>query len=132
MLGHLTARVSYDYVVQPWSYLYWGLKIGFAAGAIVGACQVVWRGRPSASAALTTWALALALTVTSVGLVAGALATFGAYHLGWIDTSDWRLPNPSRHAMLLGVESSLHPCAAVGIVCAAAWVSYRRWTCASR
>ncbi len=132
MLGHLLARISHDYVVQPGSYLHLGLKIGLAAGAVVAACQVVGHWRPSASGIDAMRGLSWALLVTTGGVLLCAMASYGAYRWGWMDTSHWRLPNPSRHAMLVGVQGSLHVCAALGIAGASVWVLRRRWTCASR
>lgn len=132
MLGQLLARVSFDYIVLSSDYLHRGLQLGLAAGAVVGACQVVGQGRASAGLAIGLRALAAALGVTLLCVGGGVAVAYAAFRWGWLDMSGWRLPNPSRHALLIGADRGLDLGAALGIAGAGAWVLVQRWRCASR
>ena len=130
VLGLLLAKISYDYVVRPSDYMHTGLRLGLLAGTVVAACQVAGHVKPSADATTGLLAVCLALVITALGIGLGASLGYTALQLGLLDSSGWALPNPTRHALLLGVDRSLHPSGAVGIAVAAAWVLVNRWRCA--
>lgn len=130
LLGQLLSRISYDYIVRPSDYLQQGLEMGLLAGLVVGACEVVGNESASPGAAIGPRALAGALVVSLVCIGCGAAAGYLAFRMGRLDTSGWRLPNPSRHALLMGADSGLRIGAPIGICAAGAWVLLRRWRCA--
>lgn len=125
LLGTLLARVSFDYVVIPSDVAWRGLQLGLLAGATVGACQVVGR-LPAARIREAAAAAAAALGVAVMGVGAGATIGYAAFRWGWFDTSAWSLPNPSRHALLLGATRGLDAGALLGGLVAGAWLLRRR------
>jgi hypothetical protein len=130
-LGHLLARLSFDYIVRPSDYLAQGWRLGLWAGAVVGACQVVGCSPPVLGSGLAgARALALALAVALLAVAACAGGGWLAYRAGWLDVSAWHLPNPSRHALLIGADLGVRWGAPLGACLAGAWVLWQRRRCA--
>jgi hypothetical protein len=102
VLGELLYRFSYDYVFVPAEIARWGLRVGTLGGVLVAAVQVVGPAAP-APPRTAGRALGLAMATGTAGCALGAAFGYGVYQLGWLPAQAWGLPNPTRHAMALGV-----------------------------
>ena len=115
ILGYYLYRLSYDYIVIPAEYQDWGLRFGILVGTVLAACQGV-------NSALSYSKLGpIALGVLSVGIITGLGIGAGTgvahlfYHQGWWSIASWQLPNPSRHALLVGAVTGRNYGAALGL-----------------
>ena len=96
--------ISYDYIVVPDDYGSLGLRLGFVVGTALAAAQVVGH-RPTPSPRRVGVAF-LVVGVVAVAFLGGAGWLFvELYEAGVLNTEAWRLPNPSRHALYLGLDT---------------------------
>ncbi|MFM7368429.1 MAG: hypothetical protein ACKO2Z_11695, partial [Sphaerospermopsis kisseleviana] len=70
-------------------------------GAILTASHKLGRRQPFSLVQLLL-GLVLVATITGTGIGLGGLIAHTVYQTGLWQPSNWRLPNPSRHAILVG------------------------------
>lgn len=125
VLGELLYRFSYDYVFVPAEIERWGLRVGALGGALIAAVQVAGPAAP-ASPRIALVAFVLVLAAGSAGCAIGAASGYVAYKLGWLPAQAWGLPNPTRHAMSLGVMAGKDLGVALGLAWALVIVARTR------
>jgi hypothetical protein len=115
LLGEALYRFSYDYIVVPGELLTWGLRVGSLTGALIAATQVM-GPLPPASIGRAALGLSVAALLAALGCLLGAGLGHLAWRAGIPQLPHWKLPNPHRHAMFLGVMVGKDVGVAVGVV----------------
>lgn len=101
LVGKLLYRISYDYIVIPQEHQDWGLRFGLFAGTALVAAQSVGRRSPF-SITKPLLALLAVGVITGIAISCGGLIAHQLYQTGLWQPVNWQLPNPSRHAILVG------------------------------
>lgn len=128
LLGYNLHRLSYDYIIIPAEHQDWGLRFGILVGTVLQACHG--RGQSDIKQPWPmVWGLLCVGAITGLGILAGTAIAHTVYHQGWWDVSFWKLPNPSRHALLVGALTGRNYGSALGLGVGAivAWKSGQHW-----
>ncbi|MBD2133996.1 hypothetical protein H6F47_16540 [Sphaerospermopsis sp. FACHB-1094] len=123
VLGYGLYRLSYDYIVIPQEHQDWGLRFGLFVGAILTASHSLRRRQPLSLVQLLL-GLVLVATITGTGIGLGGLIAHTAYQTGLWQPSNWRLPNPSRHAILVGALTGRNWGAGLGVILTVLWLRF--------
>ena len=101
--GTMLYPQSYDYIVVPGDYASLGLRLGLLVGALLAAASVA-GSRPIPSLQRLAVAFVLVGAVAVVLLIGSGALFVQLFESGVLDTEAWRLPNPRRHALFLGLD----------------------------
>jgi hypothetical protein len=124
-MGIVLDRLSYDYVVVAEESVLWGVRTGLLAGTLIAAAQS-FGPRPLAHPGRALVSVAMVVLLSAAASALGALVLHLAFRPGEWPFGHWQLPNPSRHALLVGVVAGRDLGAAVGVVAALALVARSR------
>lgn len=123
VLGYGLYRLSYDYIVIPQEHQDWGLRFGLFVGAILTASHKLGRRQPLSLIQLLL-GLILVATITGTGIGLGGLIAHTVYQTGLWQPSNWQLPNPSRHAILVGALTGRNWGAGLGVIFTVLWLRF--------
>ncbi|GCL39834.1 hypothetical protein SR1949_49640 [Sphaerospermopsis reniformis] len=121
IVGYILYRLSYHYTVIPQEHQDWGLRFGLFVGTILTASHKLGRRQPFSLVQLLL-GLVLVATITGTGIGLGGLIAHTAYQTGLWQPSNWRLPNPDRHAIFLGALTGRNWGAGLGVIFTVLWL----------
>jgi hypothetical protein len=122
-VGKLLYRLSYDYIVIPQEHQDWGLRFGLFVGTVLAAAQTVGRRSPL-PVIRPLLGLLLVGIITGISIGLGGLIAHQIYQWGIWQPANWQLPNPSRHAILVGAMMGRNWGAGVGLILAVLALRY--------
>lgn len=115
LLGKLLYRLSYDYIVIPQEHQDWGQRFGLFVGTVLAAVQYLGRRSPLPLKNILLGLFAVGV-ITGIGIGCGGLIANFLYQQGLWRPVEWKLPNPSRHAILVGAIIGRNWGAGLGLI----------------
>ena len=108
-------RLNVDYQPIINEYLFLGIRYGFFTGSIFGGLQIIDRRKPIENIKII-YALLITIFLILVGIILAFFIAEQLYQLNRLDTSDWRLANPKRYAISIGISHSLRITSIMGLI----------------
>lgn len=124
-LDYLLDRIHVDYAVIPQEYLFLGLRYGFFVGTVFAALQTVGVMSPLKPVKIGC-ALGLLCLILLTGVASGSIILKQLYELDWLDTSNWKLVNPKRYAISVGLLNGLKISSIIGFISGAIYLLIER------